>query len=321
MFSKHILAAALASVFAWYLFPAPAAADDGIEREVVRLREVVRGIVSELALEQSLDRDGLDDLRDELAQVYRDLDALADKVSWAGGDPGDDGTWQVYRDVSREQYPANAAFDQWHAKADVDLNWGDYGELRLEVVNGSYQAECLIRQAYDGGVQASLRTEANGDIVIKVQDDLGSHEFLVKEGGLGAVYQRGRDDEIPSKQTQPVGSLNGGIEWYAGYRDLVQSGQLGESEAMEWLIDQYQDGEYITADLGRLGDLLRMLPARSSDGDLARLIYHVGRYQNEADFPDPRFNPVGFVHTVNKLFDMYTAGNDFRIEFYKQISD
>jgi len=319
MLKTRITAALILAALGLLFAVQPVLAADEALREVVRLRELVHDIISDLAVEKKLDRGELDDLQDELAQVYRDLDALADRLGFdgVGNDPG--AGWQLYHDASFEQYPDNARFDYWTKKADIDLNWGNYGELELDVVNG-YQAECLIRDAYDGGVQASVETEYNGDIVIKIQDDLGTHEFLVKNGGLGPVYQRGRGDYIPTKQTQPIENMDwtglDGSEWYSGYQGLVDAEQIEESDGMEWLIRQYDLDFYDTDDLQVLGDVLRQLPVRSSNAPLGELTYRIGKHQREVDLPDPRFNPVGFVHSINKLYELYTWSEDYELDIY-----
>lgn len=210
-----------------------ATGEDG-HREIVRLREIVRGLVSELALAKSLDTDDVANLRDDLAQVYRDLDALADHLGYAGQDsPQPDNGWRPYTAADIRSRPSDAEFNGWNKNADVDLNWGEYGEIIVVVANIDYQAECLIHRAYTGNVQASLRTETTGSVIIKVQDELGTHEFRIDNGGLGPVHVRGRDDLLPAAPAQPaapaVSVAAGTTTWYSGYYELVETGQLGES--------------------------------------------------------------------------------------------
>lgn len=197
------LAAGLALLL---LIGAPArAADDGITNEVEDLRDTVGGLLAELSYSEGLTSGEVAELRGELEEVHSRLDALADRLAreqdlTAGGRPGG---WQPYEDVEITSEPPEAVFSVWRPDVKLSLEFGDYGELKVGVAHNGYNALCRLFKAYNGGVNVNLVSHDDGGIVVSVEDELGSHEFLIENGGLGPVFVRGRQDSGADSAAAP----------------------------------------------------------------------------------------------------------------------
>jgi hypothetical protein len=64
----------------------------------------------------------------------------------------------------------------------------------VTVNNIDYIATWKIKDAYSGKVEARVNPQRSGDVVLTVDDEHGQHEFLLKQGGLGQIMIRGRED-------------------------------------------------------------------------------------------------------------------------------
>ncbi|MBN2082141.1 hypothetical protein JW859_08025 [bacterium] len=300
------------------LLPARATDDRAVD-EVEAIRAHLEGIIAELSYTTDLDRTEIADLRAELREISRDLDALND---WLGRDapqPGTDrpGGWTEYPHVDIAPDPANARFTGWQSEARVNLEWGDYGEIVVSVIKNGYKCKTRLYRAYTGGVNASLESLNNGDIIVSVADDFGSHEFRIENGGLGPVFVRGRDDAAnPSRSTPVYGGAPAGEDWFIPYRDLVDAGQLGESAAMEWLIGQYLADAYEHPELRKLCYRLAELDGQEYFDSLGWFMYESAGRIREMEIPDPRLNPAGFVHMVNKAQRQVTDELYFEFDLY-----
>jgi len=174
---------------------APArAADNWALTEVEGIRETVGGLLAELSYSDGLSSGEVAELRDELDQVHSRLDALADRLARNQGleENGRPGGWEPYENVEITSEPPEAAFTVWRPEVKLSLEFGDYGELKVDVIHNGYNARCRIFSAYDGDVSVSLESQGDGLIIISVEDELGSHQFLIENGGLGPVFVRGR---------------------------------------------------------------------------------------------------------------------------------
>ena len=167
-------------------------------QELDRIAENVQDLVTTLAIKDSLNGEELDNVRRELALVYRDLDALSKRLeSGEAGQPGDSATWQPYPYATREVWPEGKQWKSWHGFADVSFKLGQAGAIILSIDNFDYEAKWTIQNAYSGDVTARVNSTADGDVVLTVTDSDGQHEFLVQQGGLGELYIRGRKDYVP----------------------------------------------------------------------------------------------------------------------------
>jgi hypothetical protein len=287
---------------------APAqAADDWVLAEVEAIRLTIDGLISELSYNATLDAAEVADLRADLSAVYRDLDRLADRLGRERPLPYSDrpGGWVAYHDVTITSDPPGAIYHGWQPKVKMSLEWGAYGVIEIAVIKNGYISKCEIFNAYAGGVNANLESHSNGDIIVYIADDLGSHEFLVENGGLGPVFVRGRDDYYSG--THPVTGTAWRGEWFRAYRDLVDARQLDESPEMEWLIAQYEFDDYDHPELRLLGERLSTLDPDSYYDRLGWMEYESGSYIREMDIPDPRLNPAGFTHFITKLHQNHSA--------------
>lgn len=175
---------------------APAGAAGDWLLEVEEIREQVGGLLAELSYSDGLSSQEVAELRGELGRIHSRLDALADRLAREQGLPESDrpGGWLAYEDVVISAEPPDAEFTVWRPNVQLSLEFGAYGELQVAVAKNGYSSTCRILDAYSGDVSASLESRLNGEIVVDIEDELGSHEFLIENGGLGPVFVRGRGD-------------------------------------------------------------------------------------------------------------------------------
>jgi hypothetical protein len=167
--------------------------------ELERILGDLEDVVMQLQLESSLNAEEVSSLRRELAVVYRDLTVLqkrlaADEPNTGGnGHHADAKDWQPYPFAKNDLWPSGAKFNGWRDSADVSFSFGKYGEIILSIDNFDYQAKWTINNAYRGQVEVRVNSTADGAVVLNVKDEDGEHEFMVSQGGLGALSIRGRD--------------------------------------------------------------------------------------------------------------------------------
>jgi len=185
------------------------------------------------------------------------------------------------------------------------------------VIKNGYKCKTHLYRAYTGSVNAGLESLNSGDIIVSVADDFGSHEFRVENGGLGPVAVRGREYTYsPSRSTPVYGGAPAGEDWFIPYRDLVDAGQLGESAPMEWLIDQYLADDYEHPEFCKLCYRLAELGEQEYFDSLGWFMYESAGRVREMEVPDPRLNPAGFVHVVNKAHRQHVDELYFEFELY-----
>lgn len=303
---RRLLIVCVLSLAACIAAPAQAA-DDWVLDEVESIRGAIDGIITELSYNATLDATEVVDLRTELSAVYRDLDRLADRLDRNQPLPYADrpGGWIAYHNVTIVSDPPGAVYHGWQPKVKMSLEWGAYGVIEIAVIKNGYISNCQIFDAYSGGVNASMESSNNGDITVYIADDLGSHEFLIENGGLGPVFVRGRDDYYSGIHPVTGGPWRG--EWFAAYRDLVDARQLDESPEMEWFIAQYEYDDYDHPELRLLGERLSRLDPDTYHDRLGWMEYESGNYIREMDIPDPRLDPAGFAHFITKLHHNHSA--------------
>lgn len=164
--------------------------------EMSRIMDDFEDIVLQLQYESSLNEEELSSLRRELAIIYRDLDALRERLDEYAYDPDgyyDRDTWQPYNNATREIRPVNARFKGWSRYADVSFDFRNYGEIVLRIDNYDYDVKWTIEDAYSGQVEARVNSKADGTVTLSIEDEDGEHQFMVDQGGLGKMSIRGRD--------------------------------------------------------------------------------------------------------------------------------
>lgn len=93
---------------------------------------------------------------------------------------------------SVDSYRRSPRFAGWDYDRQFTAN-ADRGDLTLTIDNG-YQAQWVINDAYDdyyGTPAVVVDPRDNGDIYVSVTNDYGTREFMITEGGLGAMYSGG----------------------------------------------------------------------------------------------------------------------------------
>jgi hypothetical protein len=312
----RLLIAFAATMIMWLVVAPAVSAPNTVEEEVERLRDELNAVIIDLSVTSYLDRNGIDAIQTELSRIFRDLDALADRVGpdpypWDTPHPGD---WSEYPNVDILPDPWNARFTGWNAKAKVSLEWGDYGEVIVAVIKNGYKSKCHIYNGYTGNVNASLETHGSGDITVFVQDDLGSHEFRVASGGLGPVFIRGRDDSLaPGKAISPLTPLHHDGAWFEAYYDLVDAGHISPSPSMDWLIGQFIADEYWPLELRMLGEKLDRIGTHPWNEPIGWMEYESPGGIREMAIPDPRADPGEFVHFAQRLHDKFTSAEFFEL--------
>jgi hypothetical protein len=330
----------------------PAIADT-VEERLQAVLSKIEAMVTKLALDDSLDTQETDALRTDLAQVYRELQALksevvtpapptpADPVSAteqaeavaevvpaepapAGEPTAPQSEWRLYAKAKAQITPPDAKFTSWQPTASINFRWGEYGEVILDVANEGYLASWTIGDAYHGNVNIDSQTGADGNITVQIKDELGEREFKVQNGGLGPLLFRQLSETaaVPdSPQPEPVHTVAPAAQpapelagvWYRTYREQVASGSLAGSEALEWFIGQYESGEYANAELAKLGECLHGLGGQAHES-LGRLQYTNDSQPRSIDIPDPRVNPVSFIQIANKIYGLNASGEQYTVE-------
>jgi hypothetical protein len=235
--------------------------------------------------------------------------------------------WRMFAKAKAVISPPEAAFSGWQDTADIDFRWGEYGQIILVVANDGYSAQWTIDDAYHGNVNVSTQSQPTGDIIVQIDDDMGQHQFMLNNGGLGPLlYRQTRVAAPPADAPQPPVLASApqpapapapspalaGV-WYRTYREQIASGNLAGSEALEWFISQYDSGPYDSPELERLGNSLRGLSGDARDS-LGTVNYAVEGQARNVAIPDPRINPVSFIQLMNKIYGMQMAGQEYSID-------
>jgi len=298
-------------------------------------------IVTKLALDETLDAKETDNLRKQLAAIYRDLEQIRDQLpvsaggsggaspnpgNLPGGGTANSGVWQSYSDATLDMTPAQASFSGWQSGYNIQSGFSnEAGTLRVTIDNVKYRATWNIRNAYTGNVKTSTTAEKNGDVTIVVNDDEGQHRFLIRNGGTGPLFlsagtaggkQVSPVDGTPDKPTGPSKPSGAPIEgkWYQAYRDLVAARQLDYSEAMEWFIDQANRYDYVNDALRDLGQKCKSIEGLGAIEQIGVMSYYSAGQPKKLSIPDPRVSPASFVMVVNKAYILQNAGEWYKIE-------
>lgn len=279
-------------------------------------------------------------LRQELVEVYGDLEEVRELLDDNSAPlPGRPDQWMSYSDATLDVSPAKARFSGWIKGYSVYSDFASrQSGITVLVNNVNYTAHWTIRNAYSGNVKVKATAEDNGDVLLKVHDELGEHWFRIANGGLGPLYVSAKGD-YPDKSTGPLpdgGKVapnkplpDGGKsapnnppggqaeappgKWYQAYRDMVKAGQLGRSEAMEWFIDQANRYDYASDPLRNLGQACKQLEGEAALERVGRLMYYSAGEPKKMPIPDPRISPADFVHAVNKAYLLEQDGEWYEV--------
>jgi len=269
----------------------------------------LQDVITQLAGEDTLSRAETDDLRHQLASVYRQLDDLRGKVDDFGpyvDQPATD-EWSTFGNASVRLSNPEAQFIGWETGNTIRVGYGSPGVMYVTVENGPYTARWVLSGAYSGAVHTTVRPQTNGDVNLEVRDERGSHDFVIKDGGLGPVY-------IHNAQSSPS-SADAGV-WYRKYQAAVDHGDIASSAPMTWLIQQYDNGNYVSTavrDLGRVLDNLEGTPLSSAP--IAHLRYDRAGRTYELDVPDPRYDLNQFASFALVLYDLDQTNSRYNFEF------
>ena len=95
---------------------------------------------------------------------------------------------------------------------------------KILVVDDDQAIRWTLSEAYNGTVKTTVKADSNGDVHLFVTDSNGTHEFLVKDGGLGPIYAKGwvygQRDDYPRSDNYPPAPSAAGV-WYKNYRSAV----------------------------------------------------------------------------------------------------
>ena len=257
----------------------------------------------------------------------------------------DGGGWTYYGQVIRNIAPDNFVFDGWKKDARIDVGWGDYGEITIDIANGDLRANWLVRNAYDGNdVELNVASGPDGMILIQVLDEQGRHDLLLTGGGAGELWRRetrgdgtalssagftptplatapAADDAEADPGTtaeDPPPNVASGerVVWEAAYLDAVANGTLERYPAMDWLIGQTASASYATPAIGLLGRFLNGDRSAPRSGSIGELTYLVGDAPRVVQFPDPRSDVTEFINFANKLYILTQSETDYEIFLY-----
>jgi hypothetical protein len=302
------------------LLATPALAQNVDREELAAVMEELQDVITQLSYEDSLTRTETDNLRRTLAGLYRDLEALNGRVAGyppAGDDPdygeGRNSVWTRFGAATLGLEPLNARFAGWKTGNNIRVGYGQSGVIYLTIVNGAYTARWTLRHPYAGEIRSSVKAESSGDVRLTVNDDHGTHEYLVKDGGLGPVYSRNISGTGGGVVVNPGGSTSG--VWYKPYRNQVSQNLLRESTPMKWLIQQYQDNSFVNARVRDLGVVLGELEGTPlSYEPIGTLRYQQAGRTYELDIPDPRRTPSEFAAFAKYLYDLDQAGRSYEFD-------
>jgi hypothetical protein len=319
---KALILAGFALLLAFAVAPRAMAATTDDDARIAQVMEKLQDVITQLSYDNNLTRRQTDDLRQTLAGLYRDLEDIRGDGGVVAGYP-DYGTdnradvWTRFGEASLRLNPATSRFSGWKTGNTIRVGYGDAGILYFTVQNGSYTARWTLDNAYSGNPHTTVKADSNGDVHLNVTDSSGSHEFLVKDGGLGPIYSRGWSYTGNSGGgTYPQGGYgypsvpdgrSAGV-WYKTYRTQVKDRALRDSTAMTWLIQQYQDNSFVNAKLRDLGVVLGQLEGTPlSSSPIGTIRYQQGGRSYELDIPDPRRSPSDFSAVAKVLYDLDKA--------------
>lgn len=283
-------------------------------QELAAVMTSLERVVAQLAIRNTLTSAQTDTLRRDLAGVYTDLERVQLRLGGTTPPPETENradVWTRFGNATVTVSPSNARFTSWTADNSVELNYGDAGELLLNVRNSNYTSAWRLRDAYVGAVRTTITTQSNGDIQLRVNDTRGTHEFLVKDGGIGPIYTRGLT--VPDEAPFTPERIAQGV-WFRAYRDAVQRGELQANEAMDWLIMQYQDNSFASVRLREFGVMLSELegqPLRTNS--IATMRFNREGREVALNFPDPRRSPAEFAVAAAALRELQLANRWFEL--------
>ena len=303
------------------LLPLAAAAADTPAEEVAEIMAGVEGLVTQLAMSEELSGAEVEALRVSLATLYGQLETLSGMLEELPvGPPLDLTEWRPYPGAVSVITPEDAEFTGWNIDSGIDLGWGDYGEVVLDIENSAYRANWTIPNAYEGEVKASVQAGPDGNVLLTITDSKGEREFRIENGGIGPIMTRTPEAEDaadadsqdsadamtaepldePEPESQPAAA---DPEWAAEYRTAVAAGQLESAPTMDWFINQTRTRSYESDALRDLGDAVLGLSGQPKWNEpLGIMAYYVNDQRKEMHIPDPRTYPEGFSHVINKMY-------------------
>lgn len=306
----------------------PAASTADPAAEVAQIMAGVEGLVTQLATAQDLNAQEVEALRKSLATVYSQLEDLSGVLAnMQVTPPADPSQWQPYADASVKLEPPDAKFSGWNVDSGIDLGWGQYGEVTLDIQNSAYRAQWTIENAYHGEVKANVVASPDGNVVLTIKDTQGTREFRIENGGVGPISMRlpeaGAPDETEDggnaagTETTPEVKEEAQEEpaWTAQYRAAVAAGQMENAPTMDWFIKQTMTRDYETDALRDLGDAVMSLSGQPMwDKPLGTMAYYVNDERKEMQIPDPRSYPEGFTHVINKMYILTLSEQVYSVE-------
>ena len=308
---KTLLAVITVLVALATAFPVRAATADGDDARIAEVMEQLQDVITQLSYEDNLSRSETDDLRRKLAGLYRDLEDIRGGVvagypDYNGGDRTD--VWTRFGEAKVRLNPATSRFTGWKTGNSIRVSYGDAGLLYLTVANGPYTARWTLNNAYSGTAHTTVKADTNGDIHLSVTDSRGTHNFLVKDGGLGPIYSRGWTYPGASYPRQDSPSVPDGRTagvWYRTYLNQVRDRMMRESAPMTWLIEQYQDNSFVNSNVRNFGVVLGQLEGTPlSTTPIGTLRYQQAGRSYKLDIPDPRRSPADFAAVAKVLYDL-----------------
>jgi hypothetical protein len=284
-----------------------------VRTQVAGIRARLEDLIEDLDQRSALTATQTASLRRELVDIFADLEELEASLATSPaqpttpttpttGMPQYSATWKSYLDATLRIRPQSATFNGWRSNANIQLDYGDAGQLLLTVNNVDYTATWTINKAYTGSVKTSVESENDGDVIVTVQDAGGTHQYMVKDGGIGPIYARATS--VAGAPATPGSPGTTVTRWYTPYREAVRRGTLEETRAMEWFIQQFQDNAYVSDDLQALGELLGDLTGVAQSGPVAYLSYVSGGRQQQVRIPDPRRNPGTFAEAMDLIYGL-----------------
>jgi hypothetical protein len=324
---KILLTTLSAFVLALSLSLPATAATAAEEAALAAVMEELQDVITQLSYEDNLSRKQTDDLRRQLAGLYRDLENIRGDGVVAGYPDYDDNdgradVWTRFGSATLRLNPSTARFSGWKTGNTIRTSYGNGGLIYITIANVAYTARWTLTNAYSGTVNTTVKAESTGDVRLNVTDGNGTHYFLIKDGGLGPIYARGLGNSGSAQgggsyPRNPPGGGNYSATgvWHKNYRSDVTNRVLRESFPMTWLIQQYQDNSFVNSKVRNFGVVLGDLEGTPlSYSPIGKLLYQQGGRTYELDIPDPRRTPAEFAGVAKVLYDLHEAGSYYDFE-------
>lgn len=299
----------------------PARAADSAAEQLSAIRARLLGLINDLGNRDYLTQTQIEDLRDELADIYGDLHTVELSI---GGTVVDQpqppaNSWAEYKLASVQVLPASASFKGWKSGNSIDIRFGGNSDIYVTVTNGSYTAETHLPNAYKGTVKTNATADQSGFVLLDVKDDRGSHSYRIDNGGIGPVYVRGGSSGDKSTSPVPPGggdstSIIPDGKWDGLYRDMLAGGQISASPSFEWFAAQVKKRQYVSDGLRDLGEYVRQMEGEYAHDQIAALRFYSSGKEKQMALPDPRVEVLDFINALNKIYALDSAGDWYMIE-------